>query len=299
MFLGEEPNASSQGPHNPFLESEWEERRSEPGATCSIGQDSIPKPRAVLLVVKSSSSAPAHTRCTPHVPGNTSGPSAATHVQQSCTVLSLHSCTHTHNARRAHRPQSLRAGTCEGRQDPPLPVPRRTASQQHVPAYGGRQVSDRRWARQAAIRSQQSLCLQSHSLLDCMHPHNRIQVLGRQVGQDHVQVQLWDVAGDVQQQQQAWPVLSKVGGAGRCLHKQGVGRVDALQREQRAFLSHHVTQKARCLCRDASSAAQHPATKPACAAAQENPAQLRPQRMTDGHQSCVLRTCRTWTESFS
>lgn len=124
-------------------------------------------------------------------------------------------------------------------------------------------------------------------------------MLGRQVGQDHVQVQLWDVAGDVQQQQQAWPVLSKVGGAGRCLHKQGVGRVDALQREQRAFLSHHVTQKARCLCRDASSAAQHPATKPACAAAQENPAQLRPQRMTDGHQSCVLRTCRTWTESFS
>lgn len=99
-------------------------------------------------------------------------------------------------------------------------------------------------------------------------------MLGRQVGQDHVQVQLWDVAGDVQQQQ-AWPVLSKVRGAGRCLHKQGAGRVDALQRE-RAVMS-HVTKRARCLCRDAS-AAQRPATEPACAA-QVNPAQLR-QRMT-------------------
>lgn len=38
---------------------------------------------------------------------------------------------------------------------------------------------------------------------------HRIQMLGRQIGQDHVKVQLWDVSGD-QRYQAAASVLSRV-----------------------------------------------------------------------------------------
>lgn len=118
------------------------------------GQDSTPKPHQTTgRGFWSGGQIMADMKCQarqliPDVPGNTSGAAAAIHVLQSCTIIALPPqllSKHTHNERRACRRQSLRAGACEGRQDPPLPVPRRTASQQHVPAYGGRQVSDRRW----------------------------------------------------------------------------------------------------------------------------------------------------------